>query len=188
MKVALDLLTGLSTMHKKGIVHRDLGDGNYLINIPHGKPSKRNIVACIADFGRADYAKNVAHNLVQARTTYTPPEGLYLKKMNSNDYFKSDVFALGIAFYRLFYGKLAPWQDTHYVTDTHHSLHHRYKELKARVKKGTKARRTYLANKTCSPKQEFEYLILRMLHTNPEKRGTATQLQKKMKKIFARAV
>lgn len=189
MKAASEVLDGLYTLHKNGIVHRDLGARNYLIDIPKGKPKKRNVSAVVADLGRATYAKRASDTKVQGNTTYTAPEGLFRKKLKGKDYYKTDVFATGCMLYRLFYGKMAPWQDKSYIKDTSESVYSRYKEMTHRIKKATKSRRSHLAAKGAhrSNKEEFEFLILRMLHTNPDKRPTAKQLSQKMKKIVQRA-
>lgn len=184
MQVAYELLQGLKALHKTGIVHRDLGARNYLIDIPEGKPDKRNVTACISDLGRATYAKDAGNTKVQGNTTYTAPEGLYKEKLQGKDYYKTDVFAVGCVLYRLFYGKKAPWQEVSYVKATEYPLYFRYKELKHHVEKYTKARRTRLAKKhSRTAKEEFELLILKMLHTKPTLRPTANQLEAKMKKI-----
>lgn len=186
MTAALNILRGLESLHTNKIVHRDLGARNYLINIPHGKPGRRNVEACIADLGRADYVKSASVTKIQGNTKYTSPEGLFIKKFKRNDYYSADVFAVGCVFYRLFYEKMAPWQDKSYVKDTHRSLKSRYKKMSHRIKKATKARRTKLAGKSSSrltKKEAFELLILRMLHTNPSKRGSAEDLRRELELI-----
>ncbi len=188
VKVASDILAGLYSLHKQGIVHRDLGARNHFIDIPKGKPGRRNVTACIADLGRATYAVRAADTKVQGNTFYTAPEGLYRKKLKGRDYYKTDVFAVGCVLYRLFYGKKALWQDRSYVNDTEEPLHYRYKSMKYRIKHATKARRTRLQSKRTrlSPKEEFELLVLRMLHTDPSKRGSAKLLSAKASKILSR--
>ncbi len=185
MKAAHGVLQGLDTLHSQGIVHRDLGARNYLIDIPKGKPGKRDVSAAVADLGRATYARRAANTKVQGNTTYTSPEGLFVKKMKGKDYYKSDVFATGCMLYRLFYGEKAPWQDRSYVKDVKGSLKSRYTTMKHRIKHATKKRRNRLFAKghKLSSKEQFELLILKMLHTNPDKRPTAKQLVAQMKKI-----
>lgn len=188
MKVACDILEGLYSLHKNGIVHRDLGARNHFIDIPRGKPGRRKVSASIADLGRSTYAVRAADTKVQGNTTYTAPEGLYRKKLKGQDYYKTDVFAVGCVLYRLFYNKKAPWQEKSYVKDTKRSLYSRYKSMRHAIKRASKARRTHLATKHAklTPKEEFELLVLRMVHTDPAKRGTAKELSAKMNKIFER--
>lgn len=187
MKIALNILKGVESMHKEGIVHRDLGARNYLINIPKGKIGKRKIEACVADLGRADFITKVAGTKVQGNTKYTPPEALYLNKLKGKDYYAIDIYAAGCVFFRLFYEKWAPWQDRSYVKDTR-SLHTRYDELVYRIKETTEIRKRYLANKqkkgALSSRHQFERLIMKMLSIDPKKRGTATSLRRKMEQIL----
>lgn len=187
MKVALDILCGLEKIHSLKIVHRDLGARNYLIHVPSGKPGKRKVEACVADLGRADYIKNVKDSKVQGNTTYTAPEGLFRSKLARHDYLATDLFATGCVLYRLFYGEKAPWQLVHYVKDTHRPIKKRYVEMSDSIRKATWHRRHYLGSKTkLSPKEQFEHLILKMLHVEPSKRGTAKEQRQKLEKIFAR--
>lgn len=186
MKVACDILEGLNSLHMRGIVHRDLGARNHFIDIPKGKPGRRKVTASIADLGRATYAVRAADTKVQGNTTYTAPEGLYRKKLKGKDYYKTDIFAVGCVLYRVFYNKKAPWQEKSYVKDSKKSLHRRYKSMKHAIKRSTKARRQYLESKSSklTAKEQFELLVLSMVHTDPQKRSTAQQLSKKMNKIF----
>ncbi len=76
VRIARGITRGLATLHRKGIVHRDLGVKNYLINIPKGRLGKRKIEACIADFGRASYEFSVIScPRLQGNTRYQAPEG-----------------------------------------------------------------------------------------------------------------
>jgi serine/threonine protein kinase len=189
MKVALNILKGLESLHTAGLVHRDLGAKNYLIDVPKGKPGKRDVVAVIADLGRTSVAADSAGTRVQANTSCTAPEGLYLDKLKGEDYYKTDIFAVGCLFYRLFYGPKAPWQDFSYVKDVKTPVAKRFHTLSHRVKAHTVPQRKKLVKlhqtEKLSPVQKFEYLILQMLHTSPEKRKTAHELRVKMEKIFA---
>lgn len=148
-------------------------------------------MACIADLGRAEYAKRLKGSLVQATKSYTALEGVHRSSLKTKDYFKTDVFAVGCVFYELFYNKKAPWQDTHYIDGSKHTVYKRHTELKHRIKHATKYRRKDLLEKRrsqLSPKKKFECLILRMLHTTAEKRGTASELRHRMQKIFKEQV
>lgn len=190
MQVALNILKGLDSMHKRKIVHRDLNAGNFLIDIPAGKPGNRKIVAVIADLERSNYAKEVAHSKVQGNSTYTPPEGLFLRKMTSGKYYAADVYALGLIFYHLFYEKKPAWQDRSYVQDVPGPLAVRYRELVRRINQATRLRRLQLQAKkeanTISVKEEFERMILRMVNPNPKGRGTAATLCKTMETLVTK--
>lgn len=187
-RIALGISRGLNTLHSKGIVHRDLGIKNYLITIPEGKPGKRKINACIADFGRTEPAsETVPSARLQGNTTYMAPEGHRFENLTEGDHYKIDVFAVGCVFYRLFYEKKAPWQDTNYVIKDPRPIDVRQAEHKTRVITDTATRRFFLGSKTKrTPKQEFEYTILRMLDTNPDTRINAAELHAAIKEIFTR--
>ncbi len=185
MKIASDILSGLASLHESGIVHRYLGARNYFIDIPKGKPGKRAINAHIADLGRATYAKYAANNMVQGNTKYTSPEGIMKKNMKGDDYYKSDIFAVGCVLYWVYYGKQAPWHDRSYVKDVDGPAKYRFHLLRSRINHAIKDRRKKLKKiAKPSPKQQFEHLILKMLHTTPKNRSSAKNLSRKMNKII----
>lgn len=185
MKMAQEILEGLSNMHAKGIVHCDLNARNYLVDIPKGKPGRRRVSATISDLGRAEFVKQLKHVKVQGNTKFTPPEGLFKGRVKGKGYFKSDIFAAGCVLYWLHYGKIAPWLDRSYV-HVHGSEKKRYRAQTRRIKRATQKRRAYLAKKGSkrSAKESFELLILKMLYINPDKRGTAQEISAKMNRIF----
>ncbi len=187
IKIAKDILSGLASLHEKGIVHRDLGARNYLIDIPKGKPNKRNISTHIADLGKATYAKGAANTIVQGNTKYTSPEGILKTKMKGNNYYKSDIFAVGCVLHWLYYGKQAPWLNKSYVHDVSGSAIHRFHKLKWEVDHAIQNRRKKLYRlKNPTAKQQFEHLILKMLHTTAKKRSSAKNLSRKINEIFER--
>jgi len=187
MEMALSVVKGLYSLHRKNIVHRDLGARNYLVNIGHGKKDHRDIEATIADLGRADWYKNVSRTKVQGNTTYTSPEGLYRKKMKKGDYLRSDVFAVGCVLYKLFFEEQPKWQDRSYVKDTSRSLFRRYEDMceKIQYATGKKARLLEIKKNSSilSPYECYEYLILKMVSINPKKRPTAKELVCKMEAL-----
>ncbi len=184
--IAYDIAKGLRTLHHYGIVHRDLGVKNYLVNIEKGKPGRRYVTACIADFGRAkDVAEvDALDKRLQGNTTYMAPEGHHFSETNPIDHYKMDVFAFGCVLYRLFYGIKAPWQDRSYVNDTR-PLFIRHSEHADRVMEATEERRVYLAKKyRLSRKERFEYLILQMLDVDPDARPSAKKLYNKLTELY----
>ncbi len=184
LKIAHDMLIGLNSMHEEKIVHRDLAARNFFVDIPQGKPKHRAVFAVVADLGHAMYAKHAAGTKVTGNAKYTPPEGLFLKKMRGKDYYKADIFTVGCVFYWLFYGKQPVWFDKSYAKDLYIPVQYRYNKLKKAINRATKARRKQLsAKKHPTPKEQFEQLLLQMLHTNPAKRGTAKQLAQALNQI-----
>lgn len=187
IKIAHDILHGLHMIHQKGLVHRDLGARNYLINVPRGKIGKRKVQACIADFGRMNYIKNVRDTKVQGNTSYTAPEGLFRWKLKKEQYFKTDVFAVGCVLYRLVYNKTrAPWQKFSYVKDSR-PVKKRYREMVHKILKATESRRRALAKKKeRSLKEELESIMLNMTHPYPEKRKSAQVQFERIDKLLTR--
>jgi len=187
MKIAAGIISGLASLHEEGIVHRDLGARNYLIDIPKGKVGNRAIQAHIADFGRATYAERAADTKVQGNTKYTSPEGLVRNKMKGKHYYKSDIFAVGCVLYWLYHGQKPSWLEKSYIKDGSGSNSHRFHQLRWRVDHAIKKRRDALKGKV-DPKKTFERLILQMLHTNPKARPSAKRLSYKMDKLIGRVV
>lgn len=189
-RIALSLLNGLHQLHKRKIVHRDLSSRNYLINIPKGKPGKRDISVGVSDLGRAIYTKEAANTKVQGNTSFTSPEAIFRNKMRGSDYYASDVYALGLVLYQLFYDEDPKWKNSDFVKNTQVSEKMRYNVLVKRIDHYTKSRRSELAKKKASgkitPREEFEYLVLRMVNPNPKARGTMLELSQEMQRIVNR--
>ncbi|MBS0637619.1 MAG: protein kinase [Verrucomicrobia bacterium] len=177
MKLASDMLIGLVSMHEEKIVHRDLAARNFFVDIPKGKPKYRDVSAVIADMGHAMYAKHAGGTKVTGNAKYTPPEGLFIKKLKGKDYYKTDIFTVGCVLWWLYYGSPPQWFDKSYAKDLHIPAQVRYKKLKAAIERYRKPRLK-------ASKDPFEQVILKMVHTNPIKRGTAQQLSLKMQKIL----
>lgn len=188
MKIAEGILRGLTTMHRRNVVHRDLGLGNYLVSITKTKSGKKVVKGVLSDFGSSMEISR-AHNVIpQANTSYTAPEGLFFQKMAGSDYFSTDVFAAGCAFYNLFYGHMPAWTKKRYLRRTSTPMEQNYKELIEKIDLITKARREELMQKKqqnlISPGDAFELLILKMLHPDHTKRGTSTELLHEMQGIL----
>jgi hypothetical protein len=188
MKVVLDLLKGLEVLHAQYIAHRDLGARNLLVHIPKGATNPRNVQAVLADLGRAKHVFEIKDEKANGNTSYIPPEGLFVKKIVGRKCFKADIFAVGNVFYELFYGKPAPWRKARYFKDRDKSAKTKYKNYTKQLTTLTQARRKVLSlkmtNNTLSPRDEFEALILNMVHANPNRRSSAKSLKEKMQSIF----
>src|SRR6185295_4668450 len=59
IRIGLKILQGLASMHKSGVVHRDLAAQNIFLNIPKGKVGKRKIDAVIADIRWSHYVEQL---------------------------------------------------------------------------------------------------------------------------------
>jgi len=183
MRIALGILQGLESMHRRGIVHRDLCAQNIFLNIPRGKPGRRKIKAVIADFGWANYAGQNSHQKAQANRKNAAPEALSYKKLKGSAYYATDIYAAGMILYHLFYKKPVSWKESH----APNGLDALHDKLIHKINQKTQSKRNDLAERhshgPLPTKEKFEYLILRMIDPNPKKRGSASKLRRQMQHI-----
>ena len=189
MSIAYNLLRGLEAMRKHQVVHKDLGAENYLLNIEEREGKPRKVEAVIADLGCATY-EHLSWGRAQGHAAYTAPEGIFRNELRGADYYQTDLFAVGCLLYRLYYGERPLWQNLSLVRGKAPEKI-RYKRMVAIIDIETKERRLELQRKQrkekeLSQKEEYEQLILRMVNPDPNKRGQAESLRKKMYRIQAR--
>lgn len=190
MKIALDLLTGLEQMHSKGLVHRDVTARNMLLDYDKkGSRKVRNIKAVISDFGRTIPVDSAMAVAAQANSAYIPPEGILYEKLQGDDYYASDVYALGCVLHHLLTGKRNPWVDKINIRNltkpvsvrqgkmTYDLQRYRKRCLAKLHKKGKRHHET-------SARDRFQRLTLKMIDPSPKMRGTARDLRKSMYDIF----
>ena len=191
MTIALNILKGLEGLQTHGIVHKDLGTQNYLIDIAKKRKGRtRKIDAVISDLGCSIFAQDAAGVRAQGHSAYTSPEAIFVSKMKGEDYFRSDLFAVGCLFYQIFYEKRPKWVNSKYIKSDK-SEEERYKKHVSIILKETKARHRFLSRKLASgydlsPKEEFECMILRMCSPNPLERGTAQEYRLKVEQLIGR--
>lgn len=188
VKVAYDLIQGLAGMHAKHLVHRDLHTGNFLIDIrnPQGQP--REVSAVIIDFGRTMPISKCNGLDPQAAKQYRGPEG-FLCHLRGKDYYATDVFAMGCVFHDVLTGHLPKWSNQSWLKNVSPAISERKKvqsRLYSVIQRATRERRVYLRNNyhTLSPMDQFEYLILWMLHPEASQRPTSAQVRSKLKVIY----
>jgi serine/threonine protein kinase len=188
VKIARDILRGLATMHKKGIVHRDLAAKNFLVQLDKGRPGHRRVKAVVADLGRAVKAKKLKKNLVHATRRYTAPEGLYLKKMRNSKYYATDCYAIGSTIAWLVYGKEPSWIKRSYGKGSLHTMRRRNHRLVRKLNAATKHRRYRLIKKekrhALTKREKCELIFLRMVSANPHKRGTVEKRYQEMNHLL----
>lgn len=182
------LLRGLNSFHSKDFVHRDIHTGNCFVSMDQNNQMHQRIRAVIGDLGRTLPIKKAAGLPAQGAKICCPPEGFEMEKMHGQDYFASDIYAMGCVFYHLLFNKLAPWQGS-YLRDKRVSSEKKQKILIGKLITGEK-RLHYLSEqeekRKLSPKEAVEQLILNMVQVDPSKRGTASSLQSKAKKLVRR--
>lgn len=188
--IASNLVTGLAGMHEHGYVHRDLGAKNHFINIVYSKKKKRTVSAVIADFGRTIPAVDAAHLPVQGNAYYLSPEGFFRSKMHGNDYYASDVFAVGCVLWQVRFGKHPAWSFPRFFKKESWSLKKRYHAHLSLLNKTRAPYIAYLQHKTkekiaFTPKDRFLALILQMTHPKAKLRGTASSLKEEFDKLLS---
>ncbi|MFY7665008.1 serine/threonine-protein kinase [Flavobacterium sp.] len=102
--IAVDILKGLSFLHKNNRIHRDLKPSNILI---HYDEKRRLITPLITDFGLSKIVnqevESFIENSVQGGTVeYSSPEQI---KGDTKIYYNTDLWAYGVIIYELFTGK-----------------------------------------------------------------------------------
>lgn len=105
-KLLLDILQGLSYLHKKGIIHRDIKPANILI-----KETMEGAVAKITDFGISKVSDSVNSNSSSALIVSIPfmaPEQFNARKYGIDEKisFNLDLWSLGVTVYEIFTGKV----------------------------------------------------------------------------------
>ncbi len=189
--IARDLLIGLKNIHNKGFCHRDLHNHNIVLdeNIDP-KTKKKKISAVFIDFGRAEQATQIGDNFPQASKKLNPPE-FFTKERKYEDHKLSDIYALGVNLFHLMYLKLPPWNyDLLNSFDKLHMLkmHERIevgKKLADRIDQYITPRMKKLSKMSKKkPFEEFKFIVLKMLSSNPKERPHASKLIDKVECIL----
>ncbi len=177
--LARDLSLGLSEMHLRGYVHRDLGPKNHLVHA-HKIGKDIHYVGTVSDFGRTIRVSEAIDVPVQGNKYYISPEGYFRQKMKRDDYKKSDTYALGAVIWEIYFGKVIPWGKIRYITNEKDSLSKRYKNLVAHQKKCMKPIERFIkANKRkrgiFRAKALYLETALKMIAIDPKKRITSQE-------------
>jgi len=152
----LQILTGLSYAHSKGIYHRDIKPSNVMIN-------KEGVVKII-DFGiarRSDEPRKTRTGTSVGTPRYMAPEQFSGEKID--DYTLCDIYSTGISLYELCCGRV-PFEDSNeWVLITRHC-----------TEPPTPPRKL---DRTITP--EFERIILKALDKDPKKRFQSAEDMRK---------
>lgn len=177
--IARDLIEGLDAMHTKGLVHRDLSARNVLLDYAKkGKRKARVIHAAIADFGRCRHIDDTASVRAQFNDRYLAPEAIINERLEGEDYFATDLYALGCILHRLFYEKSGPWIDVGNLNNPTQPEAVKEAKLAYDLKRYREMRMAKLVLKggtgpNASTRDRFEQIILDLLHHDPSSRGSA---------------
>jgi hypothetical protein len=190
LKIASDITKGLSSMHERGYVHRDLGARNHFINISGTVPDQRTITCVIADMGRALPVRKAAGQPAQGNWAYLPPEGFFYKKMKATDYYASDLFTVGCVLWTVYFEKMPAWTKARSYGDRSKPVKERYKQHILLIRSARKPIQKKLHHKSrknasLSLKERFEQIVLQMTDPDPHKRGTAQQHAAQFAALYA---
>jgi serine/threonine protein kinase len=105
-KLLNDVFSGLSYLHKNGIIHRDIKPANILI-----KQTLEGPVAKITDFGiskKSDSINSESSSALIVSIPYMAPEQLNVKKYGLDDKirYNLDLWSLGVTIYEVLTGNL----------------------------------------------------------------------------------
>ncbi len=181
LHIARDLIEGLDAIHAKGLVHRDLSARNVFIDYEKsGKRKLRHVRAAIGDFGRCRHIDNTSNVRAQFNNRYLAPEAIINEKLEGEDYFATDLYAVGCILHRLFYEKSGPWIDVKNLKNPTQPAAVKEAKLAYDLKRYREMRLAKLVLKggtgpNASTRDRFEQLILQLLHHEPTSRGSAEQ-------------
>ncbi len=111
IKIAHDLALGLLNTHLKGVIHNDIKESNILVT--HKSKNRNLLKAVISDFGLAVHIKDSTYEYGGSPVYYSPEKILHINSgytgvITCEEGMYSDMWALGVVFYRLFLGKDCP--------------------------------------------------------------------------------
>ncbi|MCR9226809.1 MAG: serine/threonine-protein kinase [Flavobacteriaceae bacterium] len=107
--IIVEVAQAVDYLHRQGIIHRDLKPGNVLFS----KDRKGNKVSKVTDFGISQDIlsdKTIQQSMTEGVGTphYMAPEQFFKKKFGLNGEIseRTDIWALGLMFYKILTGKL----------------------------------------------------------------------------------
>lgn len=168
----LDIANAVANMHKRNVAYRDVKPENILLYEKEGQ-----LRAKLTDFGLSNELREDAIFKLNASPYVFSPEMLELRaanktEINREDIKPCDIWALGLTFYRIFYG-IKPYEEA-YKAFRQVKDHHKFKL----------AIEEWLVTYFSEPinKDSIDYLIYEMLSIDPQKRPNIEQVVNRLKK------
>lgn len=177
MVVAKDLIYGLEVLHNHDLVHRDLHGGNILLD-----RTVDGVAAAIIDFGQTKRAKDAALEApcIEVPRRFNPPDAFWRAK-KTIDAKATDVYALGLNLYHLYYGVQPEWaikekfSHINKMSDSQKVVFR--KKLIKKITQTLDKRRCDLKD-SHDLNSRFVKLILRMCDPSPFTRPSAAEIRK----------
>jgi serine/threonine protein kinase len=116
LRLFLDAASGLSEIHRMGLVHRDIKPDNLFLVGPRGAPFRLKVL----DFGLAKLIRSnhkASRPMIVGTTEYMPPEQIVCDPVDA----RSDVYSLGAVMFRALTGEL-PFAEQSYKNIMAHHL------------------------------------------------------------------
>ena len=151
-EIMVELVSGLSYLHKRGVAHRDIKPDNILLDSA-GTPY-------FTDFGVSEIIdrKNPNVSTVEGTAPFMPPELFDDQALNVN-VFAADVWSLGVTLYLLLYGTM-PFKGAN------------FREIASNVRTSE-----LIFPETSRVGEEWEDLLRGMLNKVPSERMTLNEVE-----------
>ena len=179
--LGMGMLSAFAELHERGYVHCDTHLYNFLVD--------ESYKVALTDFGHTKQKASSTGVNAQHTREHVAPEALFFEKMQGEQYEKSDLFALGCCLFRLYSGQNLPWLNNPGVHALLMSSDFTNKlpvtERAAKVAYYSNALDQMLGpvrDELYSSKfkigglteeEAFKYVILKLLHSDPQKRQSA---------------
>lgn len=109
LEIVAQVAKTLEQVHKAGVIHRDLNPENIFIERDTGTPFSLNTK--VTDFGVArlkEFSMEDAEGVAESLSYMSPEQSGAIKRITDE---RSDLYSLGVVFYRLFTGILPYYSD-----------------------------------------------------------------------------